>query len=207
MFHLPYLSSASRSRLPLAVGLSVVLAAAVVPSTTQAHQGKAGARRTSRSAAARSRTVPNLAGKVALFPFQDDDDRSIGAQIERLLRARGLDIVTDVRPVDTAEQYRELATTLNLTALVGGSYQEGEKNARVTIQVRSGYTGRRLTAVTFKESRFHLRAQVEDKLWTRIGPAMARACADGSKPRKRGRGPLVIDAGTSLASSGETSVR
>ena len=140
-----------------------------------------------------------------MFPFQDDDDHSVGAQIERLLRARGFEIVTGVHPVDTAEQYRELATTLGLTALVGGSYAEGEKNARLTVSVRSGYTGRRVAAVTFKESRFDLRAHVEDQLWTRIGPALTRACSDATKPRKRGRGPLVIEAGTPLASSGDSS--
>jgi TolB-like protein len=205
MFNLPYPALLSRftrrPRLARAVGSLLVLAAAAWPSTTHAHRGKAGARRAARSAAARPAT-----GKVALFPFQDDDDRSIGGQVERLLRARGFEVVTDVRPVDTAEQYRELASTLNLAALVGGSYQEGEKKARLKIQVRSGYTGRPLVAITFKESRFHLRAQLEDKLWTRIGPAMTRACADASRPRLRGRGPLVIDAGTSLASSGEIRV-
>ena len=203
MLNLPYRSffSRRRPRLPRAVGILLVLAAATWPSTTHAHRGKVGPRHASKSAVARPVT-----GKVALFPFQDDDDRSIGAQVERLLRARGFEVVTDVRPVDTAEQYRELASTLSLAALVGGSYEEGQTSARVKIQVRSGYTGRRLVAVTLKESRFHLRAQVEDQLWSRIGPAMARACADASKPRKRGRGPLVIDAGTSLASSGEIRV-
>jgi hypothetical protein len=193
-----------RARRPLAVALGLVLAVAAWPGVAHARRGKTGSGRAAKKVTAIARPVPSLTGKIVVFPFQDDDDHSISAQIERLLRGRGFEIVTGVRPVDTPEQYRELATTLSLVALVGGSYREGETNARLTIQVRSGYTGRRMVAVTFKENRFHLRAQIEDQLWTRIGPAMTRACADAAKPRKRGRGPLIIEAGTPLASSGET---
>ena len=52
---------------------------------------------------------------------------------------------------------------------------------------------------TFKETKLHLRTEIEDKLWNRFGAAMARACVDATKPRKRGRGPQVIEAGTPLA--------
>ena len=71
--------------------------------------------------------------------------------------------------------------------------------SRLTIQVRNGYTGRKVAAVTFRESNLHMRTEVEDKLWTKIGPSLARACADASKPRKRDRDPLMIEAGTPLA--------
>jgi methylmalonyl-CoA mutase cobalamin-binding subunit len=152
------------------------------------------------------RVASKATGKVVIFPIRDDDDHSMTAQLERMLRSRGFEVVTGVRPVDTAEQYRELATTLNLAALVGGTYQEGEKDATLTIQVLRGYTGRRMVVASFKQAKYHLRAQVEEKLWGRIGPAVTRACADASRPRRRGRGPLVIDAGTSLASSGESAI-
>ena len=66
------------------------------------------------------------------------------------------------------------------------------------MQVRSGYTGRKLTAVTFRETKLHLRAEMEDKLWPKIGPAIARACVDANKPRKRDRAPMVIEAGVPL---------
>src|SRR5262245_10521705 len=65
-----------------------------------------------------------LSGKIAVFPIRFDDDHSISAQLQRLLRARGLEVVTDVRPVDTPEQYREVAGTLSLAALIGGRYDE-----------------------------------------------------------------------------------
>jgi TolB-like protein len=189
--------------LSLAVLLWLAAPAAAWAPSARLRPGKASAARGAGNPAARARPAHNSAGKIAVFPFQDDDDHSVSAQVERLLRARGFEVVTGVRPVDTAEQFRELASTLSLAALVGGSYDEGAEKSRVTVQVLSGYTGRRLVAVTFKETRLHLRAQVEGKLWSRIGPAMARARADAAKPRKRGRAPLVIEAGTSLASSRE----
>jgi hypothetical protein len=185
------------------------VAALTPPATAHARGKKAGAARAAgkKVAAARApkapkapKIVPNQEGKVVLLPFTDDDDRSIAALVERLLQARGLEVVTNVRGVDTAEQFRELAGPLGITAFVDGTVREreGDKNVRVTVQVRSGYTGRRVALATFKETKLHLRPEMEDKLWTRVGPAMARACVDASKPRKRGRGPQVIEAGTPL---------
>jgi hypothetical protein len=147
------------------------------------------------------RVVPNQTGKIVVFAFKEDDDRSISSQVERLLRGKGLEIVSGVRPVDTAEQYREMAGTMGLVAYVDGSVKEGASKARVTVQLRSGYTGRKVAVANFNETKLHLRGEIEDKLWTRLGPAMARACVDAGKPRKRGRGPLVIEAGTPLADS------
>src|SRR5206468_1141283 len=57
----------------------------------------------------------------------------------------------------------------------------------------------KVAVTTFRETKLHLRAEVEDNLWTKVGPAIARACADASKPRKRDRNPLMIEAGTPLA--------
>ena len=151
--------------------------------------------------ARRAKVTPDQAGKVVLLPIRDDDDHGFTSQIERLLRARGLDVVTDVRGVDTAEQFRELASHLGIAAFVDGNLKqrEGDAISRVTIQVRNGYTGRKLTVVTFRETKLHLRAEVEDKLWPKVGPAIARACADAAKPRRRDRDPLMIEAGTPLA--------
>ena len=165
-----------------------------------AHQTKtkAAAAAAGKKAAPRSKIVPNQEGKIVVFPIKDDDDRAIAAQIERLLRARGLEVVTGVRKVDTPEQYREMAGTLGLIAYVDGTFKEGESSSRVTVQVRSGTSGRRVALTTFKETNLHLRAEIEDRLWTKVGPSIARACTDAAKPRKQGRGPLIIEAGTPL---------
>ena len=76
----------------------------------------ASASRTSKA----SRGAASLEGKVAIFPLKNDDDRTLHVQLERILRSKGLEVVSDVRPVDTAEQYRELATAMGLAAFVGG---------------------------------------------------------------------------------------
>jgi NADPH:quinone reductase-like Zn-dependent oxidoreductase len=148
----------------------------------------------------RSKVMPNQEGKVAVFPVRYDDDNAFSAQIARILKAKGLDVATDVRRVDTAEQFRELSTALGFAAYVDGEYSEGEARSKITVLVRNGYTGRKVAATTFRETNAHLRAEVEDKLWTKIGPAIARACIDANKPRKKDRAPLVIEAGTPLDS-------
>jgi hypothetical protein len=191
--------------------LSVLLATLAAVGSTEAraatrHSARSGkaksksARHASKKAPPAPKVIPNQEGKVVVFPIKDDDDNSLTAQLERLLRARGLEVVTGVRRVDSAEQYRDMATALNLVGYVDGTLKEGEKNARVTIQLRSGYSGRRVALATFKEEKIHLRPEIEDKLWTKLGPAVARACVDAAKPRKRGRGPLMIEAGTPLES-------
>ncbi len=177
-----------------------------VPAAAEARTAKAKPKVASTRAAKKlspraPKLAPNQTGKIVVFAFKEDDDRSISSQVERLLRAKGLEIVSGVRPVDTAEQYREMAGTMGLVAYVDGSVREGASNARVTVQLRSGYTGRKVAVASFNETKLHLRGEIEDKLWTRLGPAMARACVDAGKPRRRGRGPLVIEAGTPLADS------
>jgi TolB-like protein len=198
------LPAARRHSLSLLTATLLFAGAAVLtpPATAHARGKRAGAARGGGkkvAAAPRApKVVPNQDGKVVLLPFADDDDRSIAALVERLLQARGMEVLTNVRGVDTAEQFRELAGLTGVTAFADGTVRESGKNVRVTVQLRSGYTGRRVALATFKETKLHLRTEIEDKLWTRLGPAMARACVDATKPRKRGRGPMVIEAGTPL---------
>ena len=187
------------SRASLAAGM-LVAAIATVAFASPAHARRAVKAKTAHARKApRSKVVANPEGKVAVFPVRYDDENAFTAQIHRLLRARGLDIATDVHRVDTAEQFRELSTALGFAAYVDGEYNDGPTRSRLTIVVRNGYTGKKVAVTTFKETKLHLRAEVEDNLWTKIGPAIARACADASKPRKRDRDPMMIEAGTPLA--------
>jgi hypothetical protein len=180
-----------------------MLAAAAI--ATAAGTSPAHARHAAKAKAAharkapRSKSAPNQDGKVAVFPIRYDDESAFTAQIQRLLRARGLDVAGDVRRVDTAEQFRELSTALGFAAYVDGEYNDSPTKSRLTIVVRNGYTGKKVAVTTFRETKLHLRAEVEDNLWTKIGPAIARACVDASKPRKRDRDPMMIEAGTPLA--------
>ena len=187
------------SRVSLAAGFMAMLAtAAFAPPAHARHAAKAKASH-ARRAPPRPKITPNQDGKVALFPVRYDEDNGFSAQIERLLRAHGLEIANDVRRVDTAEQFRELSTALGFAAYVDGEFNEGPTRSRLTIVVRNGYTGKKVAMTTFRETKLHLRAEVEDNLWTKVGPAIARACADAAKPRKRDRDPMMIEAGTPLA--------
>jgi hypothetical protein len=182
----------------LLAGAFTIVAPGARAATRRAARAKSAAHT---KAAHHSKVIAEPQGKVVLLPILYDDDHGFTSQVERLLRAHGLDIATDVRGVDTAEQFRELATHLGIAAFVLGNLREREGDAisRITIEVRSGYTGKKLTTVSFRETKLHLRAEMEDKLWTKVGPAIARACADASKPRKRDRDPMMIEAGTPLA--------
>jgi len=182
--------------LGVALSLAFVVAGASSTAHARGHHAKA---KISSAHKRAPKVIPNQEGKIVVFPFRDDEDNSFSAQAERLLKGHGLDIVTGVRRVDTAENYREIANTMGIVAFVDGSIKQRGDIARVTIEVRSGYSGRKVAAATFKETKLHVRADIEDKLWTKVGPAMARACADIDKPRLKNRGPLMIEAGSPLA--------
>jgi hypothetical protein len=141
--------------------------------------------------------TPSQHGKVVLFPFRDDD-YELSKHIGRLLEARGLEIMSGVRPVDSAEQYRDMATHLVLVGYVDGSVRGTGTKTKVTVRLRSGYSGRIVAQPSFVESHANLRHELGEKLWKRLGPAVARTCKEASKPRRRSRTTLTIDAGTPI---------
>jgi len=138
--------------------------------------------------------------KVALFSFTGDDAEPVRRQVMHLLKSKGIRIVTNLRPVDSAEQYREMAVTLNLAAYVDGEVTVEGNDGSATIFVRSGASGMRTASATFAADRHQLTAGpgLGKELWDKIGPALGQACADASKPRKAGREPMRINAGTPL---------
>ena len=181
----------------ISAAVAAILLAAPSGATARGAHHRAG--HAAKKAARAPKVTPNQEGKVAAFPVRYDDENGFSAQIVRILQAHGLEVSTDTRRVDTSEQFRELSTALGFAAYVDGQYDEGPVRSKLTIQVRNGWTGRKVAAVTFRETKLHLRTEVEDKLWTKIGPAIAHACTDASKPRKRDRDPMMIEAGTPLA--------
>jgi hypothetical protein len=193
-----------RFLVPVAIFVGVGMGASVAASRTRARTAK----RASKIAAVGldpksesrndARNDARTDAKVVLFPIKYDDDRTLAVQIERILRSKGYEVVTGLRPVDTAEQYRDVATSMNLVAFVAGDYREVGEKASVTIHVRSGYTGKKVIATTFKETPLHMHHEIEEKLWPKIGRVLARASAEASRPRKRARNALVIEAGTPL---------
>jgi len=147
----------------------------------------------------------NQQGKVVVLPFKNDDGY-VAQQIAQLLDARGLEVLTTVRPVDTAEQYRDVATSMGLAAFVDGEIKGTEEKMRVLVRLRSGYSGRKVAEVTFTETHAKMPGQLSSKLWSRVGGTIARTCVDARKPRKK-RHLLQINAGTALENASSTDAR
>jgi hypothetical protein len=119
-------------------------------------------------------------------------------QVINSLRAKGLKVITNLRPVDSAEQYREMAVTLNLVGYVDGEYVGDGDQATATIYFRSGVTGLRSSSTTFAGERRTLTADIGRALWERVSADLSRLSVDAAKPRKAERAPLRIDAGTPI---------
>jgi hypothetical protein len=142
--------------------------------------------------------APAVSGKVVVFGFKGDGGALVHQEVVSTLRTRGLNVETGIRPVDSAEQYREMAATLNLAAYIDGAVSGDGPQGRATVNLRSGVTGRRIASVRFSGERSGLAADVGSELWNRAGSKLTRLCVEAAKPRKRGRGPMRIDAGTPI---------
>lgn len=136
--------------------------------------------------------------KVAVFAFTGDDTEPVRRQVMRLLKSKGMKILPNLRSVDSAEQYREMSATLNLVAYVDGEVTIDGNDGSATIYVRNGATGMRTASATFAAERRQLPASMGKELWERLAPALGQACTDAAKPRKQGREPMRINAGTPL---------
>jgi len=141
---------------------------------------------------------PAVAGKVAVFGFTGDGAARVQQVVVSTLRTRGLQVTTSLRPVDSAEQYREMAATLRLAAYIDGTVGADGSRGQATVHVRSGVIGRRIASLCFSGERSALATDVGNGLWPRTGPQLARLCAEAAKPRKSGRGPMRINAGTPI---------
>ena len=152
-------------------------------------------------AGSRSKTKsdgPTVSGKVAVFGFTGDGAARVQQVVVSTLRTRGLQVTTSLRPVDSAEQYREMAATLRLAAYIDGTVAGSGSEGQATVLVRSGITGRRIASVRFSGERSALAADVGSGLWPLAGSQLARLCAEAAKPRKGGRGAMRINAGTRI---------
>jgi hypothetical protein len=139
--------------------------------------------------------------KVAMFAFTGDDAEPVRRQVMHLLKSKGMKIVPSLRPVDTAEQYREMSVTLNLVAYIDGEVTIDGNDGSATIYVRNGATGMRTASATVAADRHQLPVSLGKELWERLGPALGQAYADAAKPRKGAREPMRINAGTPLTAA------
>jgi len=91
-----------------------------------------------------------------------------------------------------------MAVTLNVVGYVDGEYAAEGEQSSVTVFIRSGVTGLRVTSTTFAGERRTLATEVGKGLWERISPELSKLCVEAAKPRKSERAPLRIEAGTPL---------
>ena len=153
----------------------------------------------SASARAKSKSEgPSINGKVAVFGFTGEGAARVQQTVVSTLRTRGLQVTTTLRPVDSAEQYREMAATLQLAAYIDGAVGGAGSRGQATVHLRSGVTGRRIASVRFSADRSVLADNVGSGLWPRTGNQLTRLCAAAAKPRKGARRALRIDAGTQI---------
>ena len=142
-------------------------------------------------------------GKVAVFGFTGEDAERVQQVVVSTLRTRGLEVTTTLRPVDSAEQYREMAATLQLAAYIDGSVGGAGSRGQATVRVRSGATGRRIASVHFSGERSALAADVGNGLWPRTGSKLVHLCDEAAKPSKGPRRALRIDAGTPIETAAD----
>ncbi len=139
-----------------------------------------------------------VTGKIAVFTFDGDEATNVRKHVVMALTNQGLQVETSLKPVQSPEEFRDMGATLDLAAYVHGRIKDlPADKAEVIITVRSGVTGRTIVSTTIVGYRGGLRFDVEEKLWDRVGRAIAQACREAKKPR-RAVNATHIEAGTPL---------
>jgi len=179
-------------------GVALALALAVSPAFAKRKARAAPNAKAVARAQPKEPPLPAPQGKFVVFTFEGEGAHRVQQQVVSSLRAKGLKVITNLRPLDSAEQYREMAATMNFVAYLDGEYIGDGDQASATVYVRSGVTCLRSTSTTFAGERRTLPTEVAKGLWERISPDLSRLCADAAKPRKLERAPLRIEAGTPL---------
>lgn len=137
--------------------------------------------------------------KVAIFVFEGEDTDALRRHVVRLFKLKRMQVLTALRPVDTPEQYRDMAYALDLAVYVHGKIRDRSRDEAVfTISVRSAFSGRRMTTISMAGSRQSLIENLEENLWRKASSALAKACADAARPNRPHNPPMRIEAGTPL---------
>ncbi|HEX7500808.1 MAG TPA: hypothetical protein VF524_10970 [Polyangia bacterium] len=189
--------------------LALLLAGHV--SVAQAAPRKAAAKSHSRSRAkahastearAREEAEAVAGSKIALFAFRGDNTEQIRAQVIKVLKTKVREISTNLKSPDTTEQFRDMGAALDLALYVHGQVKDkGKDMAVLTIDLRSGVSGRKLKTVKLTGNRRKLYADAEDELWQKIEKPFGRACLEATKAVRHHNAPMRIEAGTPIEDS------
>ena len=163
--------------------------------------------RSSGEARVRDEAAAVAASKIALLPFRGDNVEQIRRQVIKVLRPRVREISTNLKSPDTAEQYRDMGAALNLALYVHGQIKDvGKDKSILTIDLRSGVSGRKLASVRFTGNRRKLYADAEDELWQKIEKPFGRACLQATKAVRHHNAPMRIEAGSPIEDSARSSL-
>jgi len=147
------------------------------------------------------------ASKIALLEFRGDNTEQIRTQVIKVLKTKVREVSTNLRPADTTEQYRDMGAALNLALYVHGQIKDtGKDTAVLTIDLRSGVSGRKLTSVKFTGPRRKLYADAEDELWRKIEKPFSRACLDATRAVRHHNAPMRIEAGSPIEDAARSSL-
>ena len=145
--------------------------------------------------------------KIALLEFRGDNTEQIRGQVIKVLKTKVREVSTNLRPADTTEQYRDMGAALNLALYVHGQIKDtGKDTAVLTIDLRSGVSGRKLASVKFTGPRRKLYADAEDELWTKIEKPFGRACLAATTAVRHHNAPMRIEAGSPIEDSARSSL-
>ena len=134
-------------------------------------------------------------GKIAVFEFKGDDVyQPVREAVVRLLRRRGFTVTVTLRPADSAAEYRDVSHQLNMAVYVEGDMKGEGKGQRAHLRLYSGLSGHRMASLGFSGATDKIVEDLGRTFWTRVGPAITRACTAVSKPRRLEHEPLHIDA-------------
>jgi hypothetical protein len=134
-------------------------------------------------------------GKVAVFEINGDDVyQPVREAVVRLLRRRGFTVTVTLRPAESAAEYRDMSQALNMAVYVEGEMRGEGEQQRALIHLYSGVSGRRMASLSFSGPTDKIVGELERRFWTRVGPAITRACLAVAKPRRQEHEPMRIDA-------------
>ncbi len=137
--------------------------------------------------------------KVAVFEFRGDDAEPLRNQVIKVLKTKVREVSTALRSPDTTEQYRDMGAALNLALYVHGQVRDtGRAESILTIDLRSGVSGRKIASIRFSGNRRKLYADAEDELWRRVEKVFGRACLEASKAVRHHNKPMRIEAGSPI---------
>jgi hypothetical protein len=135
-------------------------------------------------------------GRIAVFEFKGDDVyQPVREAVVNLLRRRGFTVTVTLKSVgESATEYRDMSHELNLAVYVQGEMKGEGARQSALVSLYSGLSGHRMASVRFSGPTEKVVDDVGRTFWTRVGPAITRACTAVSKPRRQEHEPLRIDA-------------